>query len=213
MRIFVDPESVSSKDYVAITTELVKQNKFMVIDRSQGFKAVQNEQERLHRYQSDRFSNKEKYALWGKMYGVGAIVVGHSQCYKRKPLINFSSSPYVNSCHQYLSLIDANTGEVIVAVNGKDEQPTPGSNWGSESFTAPSDWAGVVADFVEAYPKVYKPEHYSEGMVQYRDIAEQEAIAQEELTNTPKGLRTPSSEHDLMYIHEAVRRQNNQIEP
>ncbi|WII72158.1 hypothetical protein QJS83_16975 [Bdellovibrio sp. 22V] len=214
MRVFIDPDSVSSQDYVEISNELVKSGRFMVIDRAQGFRAVQREQERLHRVQADRFENKEKYAIWGKMFGVGAIVVGHSQCYRRKPWISFSSAPYLNSCSQYLSLIDSNTGEVILSVDGKDEQPAPGNNWGSESFTPPQNWANIVDKFVNSYPENYKPAYYSESMMKYRDQAEQEALKQKEFLLQKNQNRTPannlqeSQQRDLMFMNEAVQQQN-----
>lgn len=214
LRVFIDPDSVSPQDYVEISNELVKSGKFMVIDRGQGFRAVQREQERLHRVQPDRFDNKEKYAMWGKMFGVGGIVVGHAQCYRRKPWINFSSAPYLNSCTQYLSLIDSNTGEIIISADGKDEQPAPGNNWGSESFTPPKSWAAIVEKFVEIYPKDYKPQYYSEGMMKYREQAEQEAINQNEIILNRRQHRNPASDLqdsrqlDLNFMRDAVQRQN-----
>ncbi len=178
MRVMIDPDSISPTDYVAIQNALVQEDKFMVVDRGAGFRAVLIEQQRQHRVQNDRFSDREKWSHWGKLYGVGAIVVAHSQCFKKKKI--FSFNPLVTSCKQFLSLVDSNSGEVIVAVDGENETPTEGNNFGSESFKQPSDWKLVVAEFVDAYPKVYKPQHYSEGLVQYQQLSEEEALRQKE---------------------------------
>lgn len=190
MRVMIDPDSVSVQDYVAIQTALVKEDRFMVVDRAQGLRAIKTEQERLHRREIDRYADNEKWAIWGRLLGVGAVVVGHSQCTRVKPFFNLSSSPYVNRCKQYLSLVDANTGQVIVAIDGISEQPAPANNFGAESFIEPSSWEKVVAEFVDAYPKEYKPQYYSDGLLKYRDEAEEEAKRQK--TND-QHERVPSS--------------------
>lgn len=216
MRACVASEGVSPQDSVAITTALVKSGKFMVIDRSQGLRSVVQEQNMLHRNQVDRFDDREKYARYGKLFGCGSVVVAHSQCFKKKPIFSWSNQPYVNICQQYLSMVDTNSAEIIVAVDGKSEVPAGASNWGSESFTAPSDWEQTVADLVEAYPKNFQPKFYSEGMEQYRDIVEEESLRQKEviIKNQERGVvRTPASpgydqRRDLELMKEAVQQQN-----
>ncbi len=80
MRVMVDPDSIDTANYVRITNALIKNGKFRVIDRGQGYMAARKEQDRLHREKLNRFDDKEKFALWAKMYGVGGIVTAHSQC-------------------------------------------------------------------------------------------------------------------------------------
>ena len=181
MRVALDADSVSTDDYVSIQTALVKEGRFMVIDRNIGYKAIKVEQERLHRKEEDRYSDKEKWAQWGKLYGVGAIVVAHSQCYRTTKF--FSSSLYTNVCKQFLSLVDANTGEVISAVDNLADSPASGNNFGSESFKVATDWTEAVEKFVDAYPKDYKPQYYSEGIKNYQNVSEEEARRQRELVN------------------------------
>lgn len=179
MRVMIDPDSLSADDYIAVQTALVKEGRFMVVDRSSGYKAIKAEQERLHRVEADRYEDKEKWAHWGKMYGVGAIVVGHSQCVRTTKL--FSFNPNVYQCKQFLSLVDANSGEVISAVEGLAENPVQGNNFGSESFSKSMDWSRTVADFVDAYPKDYKPQYYSEGVLKYQELSKEEAQRQKEI--------------------------------
>lgn len=175
MRIMIDPDSLSVSDYVAVQTAIVKENKFMVIDRNQGFRAVKYEQERLHKNEVDRFSDKEKWAHWGKMYGVGAIVTGHIQCAKVRPLLSLSPTGLVNKCKQFLSLIDANTAEVIVAVDGLEELSVTGNNWGGESFSEVISWDKIVSAFVDAYPRDFKAQRYSDGLLKYQELSKEEA--------------------------------------
>lgn len=176
MRVAIDPATISANDYVGIQTAIVKEDAFAVIDRGQGVSAIKVEQERLHRNQSDRFLDKEKWAQWGKMLGVGAVVVGHSQCYRAKKF--FSIDMYVNRCKQYINLVDANTGSVIVAVENEDDQSIEVN---AGSFQKPQDWSVIVRKLVEAYPKDYKPVQYSEGLMNYQDLSQEEALRQKEI--------------------------------
>jgi hypothetical protein len=182
MRIAIDSAGIKASDYVGIQTAIVKEDAFAVIDRGQGFSAIKTEQERLHRNQSDRFLDKEKWAQWGKMLGVGAVVVGHSQCYRAKKF--FSIDMYVNRCKQYINLVDANTGSVIVAVENEDDQSIEVD---AGSFQKPQDWSVIVRKLVDAYPKDYKPVQYSDGLMNYQDVSQEEAIRQKELVEKQKG--------------------------
>lgn len=180
MRISVDCDSINTDDCVNIQTALVKEGRFMVVDRNVGYKAIKSEQEKLHRKEADRYSDKEKWAMWGKMYGVGAIVVAHSQCYRSQKF--FTLSLYTTTCKQYISLVDSNTGEIIAAVDHEEDSPATGNNFGSESFKTPVSWQIAVEKFVDAYPKDYKPQYYSEGIVNYQKEAETEAKKQREIS-------------------------------
>lgn len=174
-RIMIDPDSIPSQHYVRIQTALVKSGKFAVIDRAQGMQAVLKEQERLHRDQMDRFEDKEKWAHWGKLYGVGAIVVAHVQCYKDKTWWN--NAQYRNYCQQFLSLVDANTGEVIVAVEGENDAPDAIEY----QFQVAPDWDKVVRSFVDDYPKEYVPHSYAETLQNYQTLSAEEAQRQREV--------------------------------
>lgn len=178
LRLMLDPASLSAEDYVAVQTALFKSDKFTVVDRSKGFNAIKNEQNRTHRTEEDRYADKEKWSHWGKLYGVGGIVVGHSQCFRAKPF--FSLTPYVQRCKQFLSIVDSNTGEVIAAVEGQNDKSAAIE---AGSFNEPSDWTETVEKLVDAYPKDYKPKYYSEGLQKYRDLSEEEAKRQREVSS------------------------------
>lgn len=175
MRMLIDPDSLQANDYVAIQTALVKDGTFTIVDRSKAFSAIKKEQERTLRTEEDRYADKEKWSHWGKLFGVGAIITGHSQCYRAIPW--FSQYTSVIRCKQFLSIVDSNTGEVIVAVDG--EADSPGTADGG-SFNEPANWTETVSKLIDAYPKEYKPTYYSEKLENYRDISEEEAKRQKE---------------------------------
>lgn len=177
MRLMIDPDSIGAGDYVSVQTAFVKQGSFTIVDRSSGFKAIKSEQERTHRNEEDRYAAKERWSQWGKLYGVGAIVVGHSQCYRAKPW--FSQYSTVNRCKQFLSLVDSNTGEVIVAVDGEIDSP---ATVDGGSFSTPPDWTETVEKLIEIYPKDFKPQYYSDKLENYRAVSEEEAKRQREAT-------------------------------
>lgn len=175
MRILIDSDSLQTTDYVAVQTALVKDGTFTIVDRNTGWRAVKREQERTHRKEVDRYADKEKWSHWGKLYGVGAIVVGHSTCYRAQPF--FSRYKYVNRCRQYLSIVNSNTGEVLVAVTGEEDNPLIHEDG---SFAHPANWEGITGELIAAYPKDFKPEYMSEGLMHYQDVSEEEAKRQKE---------------------------------
>lgn len=177
MRIMVDPDSFEPEEHVRLQHALVDSGKWVVIDRAQGMKAIQKEQERLHRDQVDRFDDRQKWAHWGRLYGVGAVVIGHIQCTKK---LNFWMTSWKNDCQQFINLVDANTGEVITAIEHRDE------------FDADlaTDWTVAVNKLNEAYPKDYSSAGIKhEKLIQYEDESAERALREKEntLNRTPAG--------------------------
>ncbi len=175
MRIMIDPDSFEVEEHVRLQHALVDSGKWAVIDRGRGMKAIQKEQERLHRDQVDRFDDRQKWAHWGKLYGVGGVVVGHIQCTKK---MNFWMTSWKNDCQQFINLIDSNTGEVITAIEHRDE------------FDADlgSNWAIAVDKLNSAYPKDYRSQGIKHGkLVQYEDVSAEHSLRQkEDLVRTEK---------------------------
>lgn len=169
MRVMIDPEGVSAKHYVRIQQALMKSGKWVVVDRGMGYNAIKKEQEREHREQTDRFLDSEKFAHWGKLYGVGGVIVAHSSCIIRDGLFkkNFPT------CNQYVAIVDTNTGEVIAAAEGQAE----GSSYDYD--LAPS-WDDVVADMEDAYPKNYQPNKDHKILRDYKELSHEEATRQKE---------------------------------
>lgn len=179
MRVMIDPDSINEENYVQIQQALVRSGKFTVVDRARGMNAVKKEQELTHRKEEDRFADKEKWSHWGKMYGVGSIIVAHVECTKDSTAFN-RTKLYLN-CHQFLSMVDSNTGEVFVAVDGRNEGPASYDL----AYMTP-DWNEVTDKMVEAYPKAFKPEGYGKEIVTYQDVSGEHGQRQRELVEKQK---------------------------
>lgn len=163
MRVMIDPDSISADHHVAIQKALVESGKWFVVDRAKGYQALKAEQERLHRDEEDRYADREKYAHWGKMYGVGGIVVAAAQCKKKQ---GFFFGGWSLVCKQYLSIVDANTGEVIAAIEEENS---------SDSVEIVPTWDDAVAKLNSAYPDAYKAMQTSERIENYKELSAEEA--------------------------------------
>lgn len=160
MRIMIDPVGLSMSDYSNLQTALVKTDVWVVLDRARGIAAIKQEQENLHRDEHDRYDRSEKFAHWGKLYGVGAVVVAHSECHNRPNQWNVTE--LANYCKLSLNLVDANTGEVIVAVNDENK---------ADFMTSP-EWNDVAEELVDAYPKYFKKVELHENLIEYKRESE-----------------------------------------
>lgn len=179
LRVILDPQ-IPVNHYVQIRRALVESGKFEVIDRRDGFAAAVREQDIQFRsgYQN-RFSDQEKWAHIGKMYGARGIITAHPQCYQKKHPLWGDLRRY---CKQDLTFIDGVTGKVEFAVSGENDEV-----WTAE-WTVP-DWDDVVAKAVEAYPKYFKPREIEPMLQQYMDQSEEHAKREREVI-----LRMPSTE-------------------
>jgi hypothetical protein len=194
MRVMIDPDSIDEENYVQIQQALVSAGNFTIVDRARGMNAMKKEQERTQRVEADRFADKEKWSHWGKMYGVGSIVVGHLQC--RKENVLFNRTKMYLDCHQFLSMIDSNTGEVIVAVEGQNEGPASYDL----SYIQP-DWNKVTEKLMDAYPKEYRANTYSKEVITYQEISSEHAQRQKELVERKKEAeKAPDEEKKNLQI-------------
>lgn len=172
MRVMIDPEGVDAKHYVRVQQALVASGKYVVVDRGMGYNAIKKEQEREHRENTDRFMDREKYAHWGKLYGVGAVVVAHAQCTTKDGWFKHAY-PF---CRQYLAIVDSNTGEVIATA----EEESEGSSYDYD--LAPS-WEDAVAKLNDAYPSHFEPNKDHKALRDYKDLSQEEATRQREIAS------------------------------
>ncbi len=168
MRVMIDPDTIDTHNYVRITNALIKNGKFIVIDRGAGYLAARKEQERLHLDKVDRFDDKEKYAHWKKLYGVGGIVIAHSQCQRASSMFR----NFYLKCLNSLAIVDSTTGEVITTAEGI-----------SEVQNDVPEWHEVVGELADTYPKNYEVSKDSERLLEYKDISKEEAIRAREITS------------------------------
>lgn len=184
MRIMIDPDSVRIDDYVRLQHALVESGKWTVVDRAIGFKAVKLEQDREHLEERGRYEDAQKWAMWGKMYGVGGIVVANAQCQTEGTWL--THTPYLK-CLQTLTLVDSNTAEVIVSVSQfKEGEP-------NQKYIAPS-WDDIVYSMNTSYPKDFKSVQYVERLQNYMKDAAEAAKKDEP---APKSVIPTISDKDL----------------
>jgi len=164
MRVMIDPDSVDQKQYNKVLAAVMRLNKFTVVARGRGFKAVQREQERLHGEDTEhRYSDREKWAHWGELYGVGAIIVPTVNCRATQHAIGVHN---YNSCEQFLRIVDANTGQILVMVEGENE---------ADRMSMAPDWNEVAYNLHELYHEYDKELHYSEKLIAYQEASARSA--------------------------------------
>lgn len=164
-RIMVDPDSIDSKEYVRLTNALVQSGKWIVVDRANGYRAVKKEQERLHQDEPDRYEISQKYAMWGKMYGVGAIVVPNIQC----QTLQMWNGNLFKKCLQVISVVDANTSEVIASIDSEYEGT-------AQTYNMASNWLDAVEKINDAFPKNFEPNKKTKELIEYEQIAKEESL-------------------------------------
>lgn len=170
MRIMLDPASISSENYARLQTALVQQDMWTIVDRASGLEAIKKEQEELHRTSTERYEDKEKWAQWGRLYGVGSIISAHAQCFPKTKWWDPQGKTYY--CSQFINLIDANTGEVVVGVEGGEYV---------DSAEEPPIWHEVANKLAEVYPKYHEKRTYSERVQLYKKESEEAARRQKEI--------------------------------
>lgn len=168
MRIMLHPKGINAGHYASIQSALVQSDVWVVLDRGEGLKALKEEQETIHRKESDRYEDREKFAQWGRLYGVGAIVLAHAQCSNRPH--EWRQNELYTYCTQYLNLVDANTGEVVASVDSKNNAPY-GEN---------PDWKEIVQKLVDIYPKYFTKNLITERLEKYKEESKERALREKE---------------------------------
>lgn len=166
LRIFLDPASIDEKNFVRIQAALMATGKFFVVTRQAGFRAIKAEQERLHRDEVDRYNDREKWAHWQELYSVNGIVRAASQCSQKYTILQ---TPY-QKCTQFLSIINASTGEVIVAIENVKEA----------DYRETASWYKTAEILVDNYPENYEVKKWHKKIEDYRDESQEHAIRQKE---------------------------------
>lgn len=187
MRVMVDPDGISARNYVRIVNALKASGKWFVVDRRDGLRAILKEQRMLHRTMADRFKDEEKYSIWGRLYGVGGVVIANAQCHKS----GFWQS--TTTCVQNLAIVSANSGEVVATAEGENDDGD--MSYGGDIRVA-SDWTDTVGKLNDAFPKNFEKEKYSPEMHAFRAEAKEEAIRQKENIGKDKA----TEKRDAVYI-------------
>lgn len=160
MRVMINPEGLTDVEYADIQNRLVEAGTFTVIDRSKGIQAIKKEQNEIHVNNKDRYEDKEKFAHWGKLYGIGSVIVAHSDCQNRPN--EWRRNELANYCRLFVSLIDANTGEVLVSANAEDKA----------KFMQRPSWNEAIEKLINAYPKYFEEHKLDDKLIEYKNESE-----------------------------------------
>lgn len=152
----VDPANTNGMDLISVQSALVRNGAFTVIDRSDGFQSIKREQNNLHILETNRYDNREKFAHYGRMFGVGAVIVAKAQC--RTVPSFWIREKMVRQCDLFLHLVDANTGEIISAA--KDKEETPDGQYPT--------WDRIVSSLVDNYPRDFRPSPIKKPLLDYK---------------------------------------------
>lgn len=180
MRVLIDPR-IEVAHYVQIRRALVQTGKFEVIDRRDGFEAAVQEQDLQFRSgYKDRFSDREKWAHIGRMYGARGIITAYASCYQK----NSWTGEFRKYCKQELAFIDSYTGRVEFAVRGENSEP-----W-VVGYSVP-DWDDVVERAADEYPQYFKARKIDPLLEQYMNQSE-ELAKRDAAKQAPKAAVAPS---------------------
>jgi len=163
-RVMILPSSITEESYNQIMASMMDSNKFIIVDRGRGFKALKKEQTMIHKEEGDRFDNAEKYSRYGKLYGVGAVIVASQNCQK---IPGVWTQIKRTDCRQYMSAIDTSTGEVITSVQRLEE---------GESMMVNPTWDNTVEAFNERFPKTWDNKEYDHDMKKPSSTSQQKFI-------------------------------------
>lgn len=183
LRTMIDPNAIDPQNHVTLQNALISSGKWYVIDRSKGFKAVLNEQDRQHKVEQERFSDKNKYAHFGELYGVGSIVVPHLQCATNdyNTLVGIAHLATLGTfhnnfvCSQYLELIDTSTGEVLSSVRHDYKTDSPA--------TSEMNWSEAVEKLNDNYPKYFEQVYKSQRLENYEAESAEKSQRSRETAN------------------------------
>ena len=157
MRVLLDPDSIQEDHHARIQRALVESGKWQVVDRARGMEALKKEQDNLHVNEGDRYQNEQKYAHWGRLYGVGGVIIAQADCQMKSNLFG----KVYKACLQHLSIVNASTSEVIAAVEARSDSETGIIGW------AP-DWDEAVEKLNTAFPTHYDTEKAHDKLQEYQ---------------------------------------------
>lgn len=179
MRVFVDPDSLDKKNLPRLKAALQAFGNWIVVDRDAGYNAMNKEQDRQYKDSENRIDQRERYAIWGKQYGVGGVITASSQCSASK---RFLANRTDFDCIQNIQVMDAKTGEVLATAEGLG---TDGSFFYAEMNIAPS-WTETVEKLNESYPKYFERIKKSEAILAREHEADLASIKMESEKDSSK---------------------------
>ena len=139
MRVMVDDSHLDIYNTQKLQAQLIKTKMFEVVDRGAAWNSLKKEQENQWVDEKYRYEESEKYAHWGKLYGVGAVLAPTFYCIVKQSIWRPGSR--IKACTQMLNMVDANTGRIIASEN------TEGAYDSHEIL----DWEDIIDKLYDAY--------------------------------------------------------------
>lgn len=134
-RLMIDPSGIPSEHYTMIQDALLKSDRFVILKRPSELDAIARE-----KAQVNPDLQKSRWAEWSKKFDVGGIVSAHVQCFQKK------NAEQV--CHQYLAIVNAETGGLVAVAEGENDGPVV---IGAE-YIVP-DWEEIAGQLVKEFDK------------------------------------------------------------
>lgn len=192
LRVFVDPD-ILPEHHVQIVRALVQTGHYDVVSRNEAFTAVLREQERQHGFSARRYNPKERWAWVQEFYGASAVISARPTCVQKQSW----TGRWKHFCKQEISLINASTGQVIVAVAGENEEDYVAA------YSVP-DWDAVVQKMTDEYPKYFEPRIVKAPLDQYMLQSEERAKREQEFrTRVPTNSTSAVITNSLNIIKDA----------
>lgn len=188
MRVMADPRAFDVQNFVQLEAALAASQKFELVERRDALETALDEQRREFDLASQgHFSDSEKYARRGKLYGVDTIVSGRTDCYQAKA---FWSGVYTRYCRQTLLWIEGSTGRVLFSVTGENSVP-----WTAE-YIVP-DYKDTVQAAIDALPKYFTPHEVHPILETYKQQSAENAKRERENELQAQVPRKPSSSANI----------------
>lgn len=164
MQVGIDPGTMDVEHYTALQESFLKDGRFLIIDRFKALQVLKDEQHVENRgNERERFDPGLRYAEWGKLHGLGSVVIPSWSCIKlEKTLFIFGSS---STCTLRLSIVNAATGQVVAIANdvisgGKGD---------------PVSWDNAVEKLGDNYPKIFEDDKRTKRLIEYQNQLRQES--------------------------------------
>lgn len=177
-RIMLDADSIDQQNFVRLQKALVSSGKWTVVDRNDAYRAMNKEADRQYKDPENRIADRERYAIWGRQFGIAGIFVGKAQC---APSNRFWSYRGDYDCVQTLTVIDAMTGEILASV---DNVASDAVYFYGELKT-PASWDKAVEKLNKAFPAKFITSSKHQNIIDREDEAEQVSIKRREPAQVP----------------------------
>jgi len=135
-RVMFDTKGIPDGQLALIQEALLNGDRFVLVERADS----KAEQESLDRLAAG--DKKAKWALWASKYEIGGVITARVQCFNKDRFLGGKKT----YCHQYLAIMHAQTGAVIVSSEGENSESADAGH--------PPDWEGVAGKLASNFDQL-----------------------------------------------------------